>query len=99
MGKLRSGISPKKTDAAGLIIGELGQRIRADPLLLMDPLPETPILAEEAIEGTGLIEDGQILVTVFGAPGMGKAGISRSRPSGTDPIGHAVSRKAIIIPS
>jgi hypothetical protein len=92
MGKLRGRVSPEKTDAAGLIIDELGQS-------LVNPLPETPILTEEAIEGTGLIEDGQILVTVFGAPSIGKAWISRGRSSGTDPISHAVGWKAIIIPS
>jgi hypothetical protein len=99
MGKLRGRVSPEKTDAAGLIIDELGQFVRTDPLALVNPLPETPILTEEAIEGTGLIEDGQILVTVFGAPSIGKAWISRGRSSGTDPISHAVGWKAIIIPS
>jgi hypothetical protein len=48
-----------------------------DPLPVMNPLPEAPILAEEAIEGTGLVEDGQILITIFGASGIGEAGISR----------------------
>jgi hypothetical protein len=96
---LRGRVSPKKTDTTSLIIDELGQFPCADHLPLVNPLPETPILAEEAIEGTGLIEDGQILVTVFGAPGIGKAWISRGRSSGTDPISYAVGWKAIIIPS
>lgn len=99
MGELRGRISPKKTDAACLIIDELGQFVRADPLPLANPLSETPILAEEAIEGTGLIEDGQILASVFGSPGVGEAWISRGRSSGTDPISHTVGWKVIIIPS
>jgi hypothetical protein len=65
VGKLRGRISSKKTDAACLIIDTLGQFMCADPLAVVNPLPETPILAKEAIEGTGLIEDGQILVAVF----------------------------------
>jgi hypothetical protein len=98
VGKLRSRISPEKTDTACLIIDELGQFVRVNPLTLVNPLPETPVLAEEAIEGTGLIEDGQILVTVFGAPRIGEAWISRGRSSGTDPISYTVGWKAIIIP-
>ncbi len=98
MGKLRGRVSPEKTDAAGLIIDELGQFVRADPLTLVNPLPETPILAEEAIEGTGLIEDGQILVAVFGAPRIGEAWISRGRSSRTDPISYTVGWKTVIIP-
>jgi hypothetical protein len=77
MGKLRSGVPSKKTDATRLIIDALGQFLGADPPPVMNPLPEAPILAEEAIEGTGLVEDGQILITIFGASGIGEAGISR----------------------
>jgi hypothetical protein len=77
MGKLRSGVPSKKTDATRLIIDALGQFLGVDPLPVMNPLPEAPILAEEAIEGTGLVEDGQILITIFGASGIGEAGISR----------------------
>ena len=73
MGKLGSGISPEKTDAAGLLISELGQFCRADPLLLVNPLPEAPILTEEAIEGTGLVEDRQVLVAVLRALCVGEA--------------------------
>jgi hypothetical protein len=71
----------------------------ADSIALVNPLPETPILAKEAIEGTGLIEDGQILVAVFRTPGIGETWISRGRSSGTNPIAHTVGWKAIIIPS
>jgi hypothetical protein len=65
----------------------------------VNPLPESPILTEEAIERTGLIEDCQILVTVFGALSIGEVRIPRRRSTGTDPISHTVGWKAIIIPS
>jgi len=96
---LRGGIPSKETDTACLIIDTLGQFVGADPLPLVNPLSETPILAEEAVEGTGLIEDGQILVPVFAALGIGEAWISRGRSSRTHPISHTVGWKAIIIPS
>jgi hypothetical protein len=98
VGKLRGRIAPKKTDAARLIIGELSQLPRTDPLLLMNPAPETPILAEEAIEGTGLVEDGQILVAILRALGIGKPRIPGVRSPGANPISHAVRWKAIIVP-
>jgi hypothetical protein len=58
-----------------------------------------PVLAEEAVKGTGLIEDSQVLVAIFSAFVIGKAGVTSSCSPGTYPIGYAVSGQGIVIPA
>jgi len=58
-----------------------------------------PILAEEAIEGTGLVENSQVFVAVLGSLSISKMGVAGPRPPGADPIGDAVGGQGIIIPA
>ena len=58
-----------------------------------------PILAKQAIEATGLIENGQVFITVFRPLGIGKMGITSPRSAGTDPVSYAVGRQLVIVPT
>ena len=56
-----------------------------------------PVLTEETVKGTRAIEDCQILVAVFWAPGIGKLRIARFAPGRAHPVGHTVGRQVIVI--
>jgi len=58
-----------------------------------------PVLAEQAIKGAGLIEDGQVLIAILSFPGIGKLGVTSPGSAGTDPISYAVGGQGIIIPA
>jgi hypothetical protein len=58
-----------------------------------------PILAEEAIEGTGLVENSQVLVAIFRSLSISKIGVTCPYPPGADPIGYAVGGQRVIIPT
>jgi len=58
-----------------------------------------PVLAEQAIKGTSLIEDSQVLVAVFSSMGIGKLRVTGSSATRTDPIGYAVGGQGIVIPA
>jgi hypothetical protein len=58
-----------------------------------------PVLAKQAIEGTSLVENGQVFIAILRAIGTGKLGIASSRPSGANPICHAISGQRVIIPT
>ena len=57
-----------------------------------------PVLTEQAIEGTSLIENRQVLVTIFRSRGVREIRMSTSAASGTDPVGDAIGGEGIIIP-
>jgi hypothetical protein len=58
-----------------------------------------PILAEEAIEGTGLVKNCQVLVAIFRSLSIGKIRITHPCSPGADPIGDAVGGQGVIIPA
>jgi len=58
-----------------------------------------PVLAEETVKGTSLVEDGQVFIAVFGALRMGKLGIASAGAAGTDPVSHTIGGQRIIIPA
>jgi hypothetical protein len=58
-----------------------------------------PILAKEAIETAGLIENGEVFVAVFRAGFAGIARKTRARPPRTDEIRHTVRGKAVVVPA
>ncbi len=58
-----------------------------------------PVLAEQAVKGAGLIEDSQVLVAIFGSLRIGKPRVTSSRSARTNPIGYAVGRQGIIVPT
>ena len=62
-------------------------------------MPIVPVLAEQAIKGTSLIEDSQVLVAMFSSLGIGKPRVTGSSATRTDPIGYAVGGQGIVIPA
>jgi hypothetical protein len=58
-----------------------------------------PILAKQAIEGTSLVENGEVFVAIFRAITISKLGITSSCPTRTNPISHTVSRQGVMIPT
>jgi hypothetical protein len=55
------------------------------------------VLAVKAVKSTGMVENGQISVTVLSAPGNRIFGISAARAPRTDKITHTVGGKGIMI--
>jgi len=55
------------------------------------------VLAIEAVEGTGMIEHGEIVVSPFRPLGTGIAGITAPCAGWTDKAGHAIGRDGIIV--
>jgi hypothetical protein len=70
MRELWGGISTKITDATGLLINGFGQFLGMNPILVTDSFSVRPVLTEEAIEGTPVIENSQILKSIFWAIGI-----------------------------
>jgi hypothetical protein len=58
-----------------------------------------PILAEEAVEGAGLIKDGQVFIAIFGPITVGELGIACPCSPGANPIGDAIGGQGVIIPA
>jgi hypothetical protein len=58
-----------------------------------------PVLAEKAVEGATMIEDGQVFVAIFRPRAVGKFRISDPGASWTYPIGNAVGGKRVIVPA
>jgi len=58
-----------------------------------------PVLAEETIKGTPMIEDCEILESKFWAPDMGELRITRSHPSRADPVGYTVRGQTVMVPT
>jgi hypothetical protein len=99
MRKLRGGVSAKIADTAcGVIHG-------SDELIWSDPLPQRnlfsmgPVLAEETIEGTSMIEDREVFESVFWALEMRELGVARSYSPWTDPVGHTVRGQTVMVPA
>ena len=46
-----------------------------------------------------MVENGQVLVAIFWAVAIGKFWISNPRPTGTDPICHAIGGQGVVIPT
>lgn len=57
-----------------------------------------PVLAKKAVEGTGLIENSQVFITILGTRTIGKTGITCPYTPRADPVGHTVGREGVIIP-
>jgi len=96
--ELWSGVPTEVADATGALINRLGKIFRGNPFCIPHPFSVCPILTEKAIEGATVIENGEILKSIFRAIGIGEFWIACARPSRTDPIGHTIRGEAVIIP-
>lgn len=58
-----------------------------------------PVLTEKAVERTGVVEDCQILVTIFGTWTIGKIWVPSSCTARADPVGNAVGGEWVMVPA
>ena len=58
-----------------------------------------PVLAIQAVIGTGLEKYGQILVSGFSSRAMGIGRVAGRRTTRADPIGNAVGGQGIMVPA
>jgi len=97
--ELRSGISSEKADAARGLIDRPGELIWNDPVPQRNLFPMGPVLAEETIKGTSMIEDCEILESKFWALDMGELRVARSHSSRANPVGHTVRGQTVMVPT
>jgi hypothetical protein len=99
MRELRSRIPSKIADTTGTVIDGLGKFLGSNPLLIPNPLPVCPILAEKTVKGAPVIKHSEVFIPMFWIPCICEMRIARTRATGTDPIGYAIRGKPIIIPA
>ena len=95
---LRSGVAAEIADAARPLIhgiSKLPCRMSHLPILRV---AKVPVLTEQAIEGTGGIEDREVLVAALGPLAVRVCWIAGIAPSRANPVADAVGGKVVIIP-
>ena len=97
MEDLRGGVATEITDACGLRLHCSSQLFGGDELARVSSILKLVILAIEAVEGTGVIEDSQVVVAMLRAAGDGVSGAAAAGTSSTDKISHAVCGQGIIV--
>ena len=97
--KLRAGVAAKVANAGCLLIHLVGKVAGAHRRLLSCRQAVVPVLTEEAIEGAGLIEDGQVLISIFRPLPVGESGIAGPRSPGADPVGNAIGGQGVVVPA
>ena len=95
---LRRGVPSKIADARSPFVDSLRQFNRRPRLFFSDVFPVVPVLAEKTVEGAAVIENRQILVSVFSALRIGKAGKADAGPAGADPGANTVGRQGVVVP-
>jgi hypothetical protein len=58
-----------------------------------------PVLAEKTVKGASMVEDGEVIESIFRTVTMSIFGISSTRSTRADPICYTIGWKAIIIPT
>jgi hypothetical protein len=58
-----------------------------------------PVLTEKTVKGASVIKNGKILKPIFWSGAVSKPWIPSPRSTWTDPIGHTIGGKSIIIPT
>ena len=97
MEDLRCGVSAKITNAGCLIFHCPGQLLGGDTLSRASSIFELVILTIEAVEGTGMVEHGQVVVAMFSPFGDSIRGVATARAARTNKVSHAVGGKRIIV--
>jgi hypothetical protein len=94
---LRSGISAKITNAGCFVFHCPGQLLGGDTLSRASSIFELVVLTIEAVEGTGMVEHGQVIVAMFSPFGNSILGVATARAARTNKVSHAVGGKRIIV--
>lgn len=97
MENLRRGITAKIADTAGLMVHRMSESFCSKLLRVKRLGFKMVVLTVQTIKPAGMIEDSQILITVFRAVDSRISGISAARTSRTDKIPHTVGGKGIVI--
>jgi len=97
MENLRSGVTAKIADTAGLLVHRMSELFCSKLLRVKRPGLKMVVLTVKTIKPAGMIKYGQILITVFRAFGSRISGISAACSSRTDKVSHTVSGKGVII--
>ena len=95
---LRCGVTAEEADTAGLVVDGPDQVFHRRGRGVFEIPSVGPVLAEEAVEVTGTVEDRQVLVSMFRPRGIGKMGISRAAAPRADPCCAAIGREGVVIP-
>jgi len=99
VGKLGAGVTAKVADASGSFVRLVGKQGSAYPGLLHYRQAVVPVLAEQAIEGAGLIEDSQVFIAIFRPIPIGEIGVTDPAPAGANPISDAIGGQGVMIPA
>lgn len=97
MENLGSGVTAKIADTVGLLVHRMSELFCGKLLRIKRLRLKMVVLTVQTIKPAGMIEYGQILITVFRAIGSRISGISAARTSRADKIPHTVGGKGIII--
>ncbi len=98
MEKLGRRIASEVTNAGCHPVSRLRQFLRCMAFLVSQVFPIMPVLTEQAVEGAPMIENSQVFITVFRAPGIRKFRESGARSARTDPMRHTIRGQRVIIP-
>jgi hypothetical protein len=98
MEKLRRRISSEVTYTGRHPVSCLSQLLRCMGSPVMQVFLVMPVLAEQAVECASMIENSQVFITIFRAPGIRKFRESSARAARTDPIGHTIRGQRVIVP-
>ena len=97
MENLGSGVTAEIADTVGLLVHRMSELFCSKLLRVKRLRLKMVVLTIQTIKSAGVIEYGQILITVFRAIGSRISGISAARTSRADKIPHTVGGKGIII--
>lgn len=97
MENLGSGVTAEIADTVGLLVHRMSELFCSKLLRVKRLRLKMVVLTVQTIKPAGMIEYGQILITVFSAFGSRISGISAARTSRADKIPHTVGGKGIII--
>ena len=97
MEDLRSGISAKITNAGCFIFDCPGQLPGGSALGCSSSIFELVVLTIEAVEGTGMVEHGQVVVAMFSPLGDSIRGVATARAASTNKVSHAIGGKRVIV--
>ena len=97
MKDLWRGVSAEIADTSGFLIHCPGQFFGGDALLRGGSISKLVILTVQAIEGTGMVENGQVFMAEFLALGDSVFGIAAASACGADKSPHTVGGKWIVV--
>ena len=97
MENLRCGVSAKITNAGCFILDCPGQLPGGSALSCSSSIFELVVLTIEAVEGTGMVEHGQVVMAMLSPFGDSIRGVATARAARTNKVSHAVGGKRIIV--